>query len=485
MKPTALFHALFAMSLLWLTHPLSAAENPRPNVLVLMADDWSSPHAGVLGDKVCKTPTFDRLAQEGVLFTQSYCAAPSCSASRAATLTGRWPHELESGVNLWSHLPAKFATYPDQLEKAGYFVGLHGKGYGPGSIEGRTRNPAGPNFPSFAAFLKSAPADKPFCFWFGSHDPHRPYVLGSGVKSGMKLEAVQVPAWLPDTPEVRGDICDYYFAVQRFDRDCGEILKLLEETGRLDNTLVIMTSDNGMPFPRAKANLYDSGCHMPLAIRLPAKRNAGTRVDAFASHTDLAPTILETVGLKPEQPMSGHSLLPSIAAAEDKNAKAALGNHTFFERERHANVRVGDLGYPCRAIRTGQFLYVRNLRPDRWPAGDPQKWVAVGPYGDIDGGPTKDVVVNGKDNVKIYDFFKLACERRPPDELYDLSKDPKQQIDVANNPEYAETRKKLSAELEAWMKATNDPRKDGGGDEIEKYPYLGDKPPAGGKPKKP
>src|SRR5947207_11042331 len=219
----------------------TAAEqaDTRPSILFALADDWSWPHAGVYGDKVVKTPTFDRVAAEGMLFSHTFSVTPSCTASRAAILTGQAGHRLEESGNLWSILRKKYDCYPDLLEAAGYHVGHMRKGWGPGSLEGsgRTRNPAGPAYQDFPTFLKSVPAGKPFCFWFGSRDPHRPYVQGSGVRSGMKLADVFVPPYLPDTPEVRGDICDYYYAVQRYDRDVGEMLKLLEAAGKLENTI--------------------------------------------------------------------------------------------------------------------------------------------------------------------------------------------------------------------------------------------------------
>ena len=236
------------------------AADARPNILFCIADDasWSSFSAN--GDTVCKTPNFDRVAKEGVRFNFAFCASPSCTPSRGAILTGQAIHRLESGANLWSTLPAKFQTYPDILEHAGYTVGFTRKGWGPGQNGERPRNPAGPDFKSFDAFLKTVPAGKPFCFWFGSHDPHLPvHAKGDGIKEGLKPADVKVPAFLPDFPEVRSDILDYYTRVQRFDRDVGECLKLLEESGRAGNTIVVITSDNGMPFPRGKANLYDSG----------------------------------------------------------------------------------------------------------------------------------------------------------------------------------------------------------------------------------
>jgi arylsulfatase A-like enzyme len=452
---------------------LGAAEpaNQRPNILLALADDWAWPHAGAYGDRVVRTPTFDRVAREGMLFSHAFSVTPSCTASRAALLTGQWSHRLEESGNLWSTLQKRFVCYPDVLEAAGYHVGLTGKGWDPGDFQvaGRTRNPAGPSYRSFAAFLASVPDGKPFCFWLGHRDPHRPYVGGSGVKSGLDPAAVFVPPYLPDTPEVRGDICDYYFAVQRYDHDVGEALKLLEQAGRLDNTLVVMTGDNGWPFPRGKANLYDAGTRQPLAVRWPARVRAGQTSDAYVSFEDFAPTFLEAAGLKPLPAMTGRSFLDVLTTGRS----AVPRDRVFVERERHANVRKGDLGYPCRAIRTREFLYIRNFHPERWPAGDPELWKAVGPFGDIDPGPSKEGVLKGRDDPKLARFFGLACGKRPAEELYDVNKDPYDLANLDDRPEYRSAKENLHAELERWMRDTGDPRAAGDDDRWDRFPYYG------------
>lgn len=442
----------------------------RPNILFCIADDWSWPHAGIYGDKIAKTPTFDRVAKEGALFTQSFCASPSCTPSRAAILTGRYPHQLREGGNLWGFLPVEFPVFPDLLEKAGYVVGLQGKGWGPGDFQagGFKRNPAGPSIKSFEQFLKAVPQNKPFCFWYGSSDAHRPYEAGSGAASGLKAQDVVIPPYFPDPPEVRSDILDYYFEVQRFDQTVGNMLKLLESAGKLDNTIVVITSDNGMPFPRCKANLYDSGCRMPLAIRWPKRFKGGKTVNELVGHVDFAPTFIEAAGLKPPPGIAGKSLLPLVDGRPQEGRDAA-----FFERERHANVRKGDVGYPSRAIRTKDFLYVRNLRPDRWPAGDPEKWKAVGEFGDVDDSPTKRFILSHRTESDFAKFYDLAFVKRPAEELYDLSKDPGQVNNVAGNGVYAETQKKLADQLAQWMRETKDPRIGGAGDEFDSYPYFG------------
>ena len=450
----------------------SDAQQPtaRPNILVVIADDWSSPHAGILGDPVVKTPTFDRVAREGVLFRNAFVAAPSCTPSRASLLTGRAIHQLEEGGNLWGFLPPKFSTYPDLLEAAGYTVGFTRKGWGPGDFKvgGRTRNPAGNQFASFAEFYKQAPKDKPFCFWFGSNDPHRPYDEGSGARSGMNASDVRVPAFLPDAPATRSDILDYYFEVQRIDREAGEIIAMLESAGQLDNTFVVFTSDNGMPFPRAKANLYDGGTHVPLAIRFPSRAKAGRTTDDFVVLTDLAPTILEAAGLKVPAEMTGRTLMPLLGGERQSGR-----DRVFLERERHAQVRRGDLGYPARAIRTMDFLYIRNFHPDRWPAGDPEMYVSVGPFGDIDGGPTKDFVLQRRDDPAIARYFNLATAKRPAEELYDLRRDPQQLENVAEKREYKDAKTRLQRDLLDWMLKTHDPRASGNADPWDRYPYYG------------
>ena len=442
----------------------------RPNILVIIADDWSYPHASAYGDKVVKTPTFDRIAREGVRFTHAFVASPSCTPSRASLLTGRAVHQLAEGGNLWGLLPARFETYPDTLEAAGYFVGHTRKGWGPGNFEagGRARNPAGPRFASFADFYKQAPKGKPFCFWFGSNDPHRPYEQGSGARSGMRADNVDVPGFLPDTAEVRSDILDYYLEVERLDREAGEIITMLEAVGQLDNTLVVVTADNGMPFPRAKANLYDAGTRVPLAVRLPGRIKAGIALDDSVVLTDLAPTLLEAAGLKPNVEMTGRSLMPLL-----EGRRQAGRDKVFVERERHAQVRRGDLSYPARAVRTKDHLYIRNFRPDRWPAGDPEVYVSVGDFGDIDGGPSKTVLLAGKSDAAIAPYFALATAKRPAEELYDLRKDPQQLENIASKPEYAAAKRTLRAALDRRMRDTGDPRLTSDDDRWDKYPYFG------------
>lgn len=451
------------------------AETP-PNILFVIGDDWSYGHAGIYGDEVIQTPNFDRIAREGALFDNAYCASPSCSPSRAAILTGQYPHRLKQGANLWGFLPLEYSNYTRLLENQGYYVGLTRKGWGPGNPKagGYEQNPAGKTFADFAAFYSYAPKDKPFCFWFGTSDPHRPYEPGSGTNSGLNPDKLQVPRWLPDVAAVRGDILDYYYEIQRLDKELGEMLKTLEGSGQLDNTIVVVASDNGMPFPRAKANLYDGGTRMPLAIRWKGKIKPGQRIKAFVSLTDLAPTFLTAAGQKVPSEMTGTSLLPLLRGQYTKEDRSAV----FLERERHANVRQQDVGYPSRAIRTHDYLYIKNYHPERWPAGDPELYHSVGPYGDVDDSPSKQYILqHRKENLLFYD---LAFDKRPAEELYDLKADPHQLNNVAANPKFAQPLKMLRAALQNHQIQTADPRVHSGEVLFDSYPYFG--PPMKGAP---
>lgn len=223
---------LLLVSFFWLNEfqePDSLNSN-RPNILFLIADDWSYPHAGIYGDQMVMTPTFDEMAKEGALFYNAYAASPSCSASRASILTGRYPHQNDQGANLWSEWPAQFPTYVSVLEEEGYFTGSTRKGWGPGDyqVSGLKHNPAGKSYEDFETFYKEKPKGKPFTFWFGSSDPHRDYITNTGIQSGMRLQDVEVPAIFPDLDCVRNDILDYYFEVERFDRECGQIIRWIK-----------------------------------------------------------------------------------------------------------------------------------------------------------------------------------------------------------------------------------------------------------------
>jgi arylsulfatase A-like enzyme len=282
---------------------------------------------------------------------------------------------------------------------------------------------------------------------------------------------------LPDVQPVREDIADYLAEIERFDRESGEIIAELEARGELDNTIVVMTSDNGMPFPRAKANLYDAGTHMPLAIRWPSRVPGGRVIDDFVSHVDLAPTFLEATGTPAPKGLTGRSLLPMLVSGKSGKIEPER-DRVFVGRERHANARANDLGYPSRAIRTREFLYITNLAPDRWPAGDPGEveQAPQGPYSDIDAGPAKNWMIENLYSANVSKLWPLSFEKRPSEELYDVRKDPDQLVNVADKPEYSKQKAQLKESLQTWRQATSDPQLDGDLMVFDRYPYLGRKP---------
>lgn len=453
-----------------------ARKTARPNILFVLADDQSWPHASAYGFSAVKTPAFDRIAREGTLFTRAYTACPSCTPSRSAILTGRPIWQLgEAGV-LYGTMPPSLALYPHRLADAGYHVGFTGKGWAPGDWQaaGATRHPCCREYnalkldpaprpgldvrdmaANFGAFLRDRPAGAPFCFWLGSTEPHRVYEPGSGQRLGKRLEQARVPAFLPDTPEVRSDLLDYYAEVEWFDTQLGRALEVLEKTGELDQTMVIVTSDNGMPFPRAKANLYEAGIHMPLAIRWG---KPGQVLDEFVSHIDLAPTILEAAGLTPPPEMRGRSLLKLL----DGHREPAR-DQLYVGFERHTICRPDFLGYPMRAIRAERYLYIRNFEPTRWPSGGDFLSSNKTTHGDIDAAPSKDAVLASP-------LRGLTAGLRPPEELYDVVADPDQLKNLIADPSYQNIVEKLRGRLSAYLRTTGDPRA-AGQDPWREYAY--------------
>jgi N-sulfoglucosamine sulfohydrolase len=463
----------------------SLAADARPNIFLAIADDWGFPHAGAYGDPVVKTETFDRIAKEGVLFTNAFVSSPSCTPSRGALLTGRYHWSLEEGANLWSTLPTKYRSYPEILKDAGYVTGHSRKAWGPGKLEvgGRKEDPSGPVFKDFPTFLESRPKDKPFCYWWGSGDPHRPYEWQSGAKSGMDLKKIKLPGAFPDHDTVRNDVADYYWEVQRFNRELGDALAALEKTGELENTIIVITGDHGMPFPRGKSNLYDLGTHVPLAIRWGAKVKGGRTFDGFVSLVDLAPTFLEAAGFPRQKDMMGVSLFSELTQTRDPKSNI-LWDHVIFGKERHVpSQEKGNLGgYPSRAIRNKDFLYIRNFEPDRWPVGIPDAANSeIGnSFADTDDGPTKTFILHHRDEPVVKKSFDLAFGKRPKHELYDLQKDPEQLVNVANEASYRKTRRELSDLLIREMQQNDDPRANDDADvKFDKYPYYGGKMKAG------
>lgn len=435
----------------------------RPNFLLLMSDNHSWNHLGCYGDPVVKTPNIDKLAGQGIRFTNAFCSAPSCTPARASMLTGQDIWRLEEGANLWGILPSKFQVYTDLLEDSGYLVGIEGKGWGPGDHAGGgwDKNPGGTKYNSFEEFYNELEKGQPFCYWFSSRDPHRPYRQDGGKKSGIDLSSIVVPDYLPDNEDVRGDMADYYAEIERFDRDVGSYVQLLNEMGQMENTLIITCSDNGWQMPRGLANLYDFGTKIPMIFTMPKQLKGERVVDDFISLNDLAPTILELAGLPIPTEMNARSLV-NILKSDKNGIIEPKRDFIITARERHAFVRKGGAGYGGRAIRTSDFLYIRNYNPERWPAGDPPL------YGDVDAhmlhypSPTKIFILKNRDEVAVKELFRLAFDKRPAEELYDLRKDPDQMKNVVEVEAYRKDREILAEKLDTYLRETKDPRLVGG-----------------------
>jgi N-sulfoglucosamine sulfohydrolase len=473
MKPCAL-----ALMLMVMTRAAWAEPPQPPNILFAISDDQSWPHAGAYGYPSARTPHFDRVASEGVLFGQAFGPTPGCSPTRAAILTGRHNWQIENAGTHWSSFPTQYAVFPDQLEQAGYWIGYTGKGWAPGSRAGWSRNPAGPQFSgdgrhdyagAFRSFLDQRPPGKPFYFWYGSLWPHRPYTAGSGQRAGIDPDDVDVPPFLPDVPEIRSDVADYLREIQLFDDHLGQMLAMIEQAGELDNTLIIVTSDQGMPFPRAKANLYEYSVHVPLAIRWGDRVPAGRVIDDLIDLIDLTATIYEVADIEPptEYPISGRSIV-NMLLSDQQGVVDPERDAVYMGRERHSSARHDNLGYPMRAIRTHEHLYIRNFHPDRWPAGAPRALRddgTLGPrtdpanaYADVDASPTKAFLVRHRDHPEYGRYYQWAMGKRPAEELYDIRNDPGCVNNLADEPEYANVRKQLAEQLEAYLtEAGRDP----------------------------
>ena len=459
----------------------ATGQQRRPNILFAIADDWGWPHAGAYGCDWVKTPAFDRLGAEGVLFENCFTSNPKCSPCRASILTGRNTWQLEEAVNHFGVFPAKWAVFPDLLERAGYHVGYTGKGWGPGDYTagGFERNPAGPEYrkhtarPEFRAmsnndyarnfeyFLESREADQPFCFWYGTHEPHRAFQDGAGAIRGKRPQDVDVPKFYPDDDTIRRDLADYAVESEWFDTHLGRILSKLQQIGELDNTLVIATSDHGMPFPRVKGQIYEYGFHLPLAVRFGGGRT-GRAVKDFINVRDIAPTILEIAGLEVPDSMTGRSFAEVLRSDEDGWIDARR-NRMLVGKERHDLGRPDDQGYPVRALRTPEYLYVRNYESDRWPAGNPETG-----YRNCDASPTKSRLLRGFD-----EYYRMSFGKRPAEELYRVDRDADCVQNLASDPAHAEAKKALRAELQRRLEQDGDPRALGMAWVFDTYEYTG------------
>lgn len=491
------------LTLLFATGAFSQVKPARPNILFAIADDQSFNYVSAIGTKGIQTPAFDEVARKGILFTNAFVGAPQCSPSRAAILTGKNIWQLEEAGTHSSYFPKKLTVFTNILEKSGYLVGFTGKPWAPGNWKdaGWTQNPVGKEyntkkfgrvpasginktdyFANFVDFYSKKEKGAPFFFWYGGHEPHRTYEEGSGLKAGKSPGEAAVPPFLPDADIVKSDLMDYALEIEWFDAQLGKMVAFLREKGELENTIIVVTADNGMSFPYAKANLQEYGTHVPLAICWPKKMPGGRVVKELVGLIDLAPTFLEAAEISGVPEMTGRSLCGLLYGGNALPGYTPR-NYILTGRERHSHARPDNVGYPARAIRTSDYLFILNFKPDRWPAGDPaplsasdttapddEKSLWPG-FHDIDNGPTKLLLIENQS--KYPEFFRLGFEKRPEEELYNTREDPGCLKNLAGDTGHSILKKELRKKLEEDLKAQGDPRMTGNGDIFETYPRFG------------
>ena len=517
--------------------PLQSGD-ARPNILFCFADDWGR-YASIFAElekqpslnQVVKTPNIDRIAREGVLFRRAFVNAPSCTPSRSALLSGRYFFNTGRGAILQTaQWDDSIPSFPHLLRDAGYHIGetykvwspgtpvdgpfgagkyayekagslpnnfsenvteMVGEGQAPGAAREKVFQQVRANFDAFLAERKPG---QPWLYWFGPTTTHRRWVKGSGKRLwGIEPDALRgkLPPFLPDVPEVREDIADYLGEVQAYDAYVGLLLKKLAETGELDNTLIVVSGDHGMPgVPNGKCNLYDFGTGVTLAARWPRGiTGKGRVVDDLVSLPDLMPTFLEVGGAPIPAGVTARSLLNVLRSDRGGQVDVSRG-WVVTGRERHvASANADNRPYPQRALRMQDYLYVRNFAPDRWPLGVP---VAVtegnaptqeelesntfAAFADMDASPTKAWLIAHRNDAHWKPFYDIAFAKRPAEELYDLRKDPYQAKNVAADPEYAATKTRLAAQLTKILKDAGDPRVTGDGQTFERPPFTDPNP---------
>jgi arylsulfatase A-like enzyme len=516
--------------------PSSFGAEQRPNILFLFADDWGR-YASIMAEvdgpgginDVVRTPHFDRIARSGVLFRNAHVNAPSCTPCRSSLLSGQYFWRTRRGAILqgavWdSSIPA----YPLLLKEAGYHIGKTFKVWSPGTPadapyggQQHAYEKAGRRFNQFSqtatklvadgmpveaakqvlydeargnfqAFLADRQPGQPFCYWFGPTNTHRKWIKGSGKALwGIDPDALRgkMPPFWPDVYEVREDLADYLGEAQAVDAAIGLLVDEVRKIGELDNTLIVISGDHGIPgFPHGKCNLYDTGTGVCLAIVGPGVRG-GRLVDDFVNLTDLAPTFLETGGVAVPQVMTGRSLWP-VLKSDRQGLVDPQRTFVVTGRERHVEMaRAGHLPYPQRSIRTADYRLIINFKPDRYPMGDPYNLDGPNPptaqelteitfvtFPDDDASPTKAWLVGQRNNPQWKPLFDLAYGKRPREELYDLKKDPHQVHNLAADPAYAQVRAELERRLMDELQRTGDPRLVDDGRYFETPPLAGPLP---------
>lgn len=420
---------------------LKASE--KPNFIFIIADDVGWNDIGCYGNNIVKSPNIDRLSREGLQFTNAFLTASSSSPSRCSIISGRYPHSC-GAAELHTPLPLHEIPFPLLLKENNYYTAHAGKWHmGQAAHRAFDRytdnngyNNGNGGEDNWVRFIKERPKDRPFFFWFASHDAHRPWGADTFKITHDPL-TIKVPLFFADTPETRQDIASYFNEISRFDHFIGKVREELEQQGVLDNTVIIVMSDNGSPFPRCKTRVYDSGMKTPLIVFWPkGLRIKGVQSESLVSAIDVAPTILELAGIESPVGYQGKSFAPIL-----ENPSAEIRNEVFSEHNWH------DYEAHERMMRTKDFLYVLNARPNLTNCGP----------ADSKTSPTQHSLNKVRDEGKLTpaqaDVFIVP---RPFEELFEVRSDPQQLLNLASVPEYQKQLKVMRRLLKNWQFNTGD-----------------------------
>ncbi|WP_373512120.1 sulfatase [Persicitalea sp.] len=419
-------------------------EATPPNIIFIIGDDISAEDIGCYGNARIRTPNIDRMAKDGIKFTNFYLTASSCSPSRTSILTGRYPHNT-GAAELHTALPAHLEYFPELMKKSGYYTAHSGKFHeGPNTrraydlmINDRKEVGEGGE-EAWVGILQNRPKNQPFFFWFAAFDAHRPWsAVDSFPQPHDPDKNVTIPPTLLDTPDTRTDLASYYNEIGRIDRYLGELQQELERQGIADNTIIIFMADNGRPFSGSKTRVYDTGMRTPFVMKWPnGIGKPGAVSESMVSSIDIAPTLLEAANVGPSKTTQGVSFFDLL-----KNPKKKFRNYVFSEHNWH------DFEAYERAVRTKDFLYIRNERSDL-----PNQ----GPLDAINSSSARDLVVarkNGDLTPIQEDIFRSP---RPEEEFFDVRRDFIQAKNLIDAPAYATEVEKLRKVLSQWQTETGD-----------------------------
>lgn len=417
----------------------ASSDSARPNILWIISDDLS-PDLGCYGETAVKTPHLDALAAEGARFTHVFGTSSVCSPNRSAYNTGMY----QTSVGAQNHrtlvkqpLPEGVKTLPELLRAAGYFVSNGRPGDAPEeplSLKGKLDwNFAVEGEPFDGTDWNQRAPGQPFFAQVNINEAHRPWTRD--MERPVDPSKVSIPPYYPDHPLVRLDWSRYLEEVQVFDRKVGAVLARLEREGLAENTIVMVFGDNGRSFPRDKGYIYDGGLRVPLIVRWPDGRAAGQVDDRLISMIDFAPTVLHWAGLEVPTWMQGESF------ADDRRSAR--------ERIYAAKDRTGIIPDRIRCVRSRDFKYVRNFVSDI-PYLPTNRYTLL-----VES--TLSVMLTHAQRTGADDHITMLCEStRPPEEFYDLHKDPFEINNLASDPEYADLMAEYRADLNRWVDRTGD-----------------------------